>query len=142
MRIAYKLDGNVHIVIPAEGVTYDQLLATIPTDATDLTPLEASHIPADRTYRDAWEIGANVVSVDMPKARVIHMSRLRVKRNERLKQLDTDYLKADEDNDGQQKTAIKAKKQQLRDMPQTYDLSTANTPEELKLMIPDYLEAK
>lgn len=142
MRVAYKFNGNTHIVIPANGVTYAELLANvIPSNATAITALEDSDVPIDRTYRGAWDIVSSKVSVDMPRARVIHMDSLRLKRNDKLKQLDTDYLKADEDNDGQLKAAIKAKKQQLRDMPNTYDLSIAATPEELKLMIPEYLEA-
>lgn len=98
-------------------------------------------LPSDRVFRDAWtdENPSETVDIDMQKARAIHMDRLRLKRNDKLKLLDVEYIKAMESDDNSAKNAIKALKQQLRDLPTAYDLGTASTPEELKLMIPEIL---
>ena len=76
----------------------------------------------DRTFRAAWKAVPGGVEVDMPRARVIHMGRIRVKRDKELKRLDIEQLKG---------VDVEAQKQVLRDLPQTIDLATAATPEEL-----------
>ena len=100
---------------------------------------EDTDIPADRTFRDAWEAPSGTVGVNMPKARVIHMGRIRVARNAELAVLDVSYLKATEAGDTAAQTAIAAEKQTLRDIPATYDLSVHSTPENLKAAIPTEL---
>ena len=96
-------------------------------------------IPADRTFRAAWEAPSGTVGVNMPKARVIHMGRIRVARNAELVALDVTYLKATEAGDTAAQTAIATQKQTLRDIPATYDLSGRSTPESLKAAIPTEL---
>ena len=68
------------------------------------------------------------------------MDRLRKLRNEKLKESDIAFMKALELGDLAEQTRLKLVRQNLRDMPQTYDLSVAITPEELKLLIPASLK--
>ena len=66
----------------------------------------------------------------MSKARDIQMDKIREVRNKELAKKDIEFMKALEADDGSS-TAIAADKQALRDIPQTFDLTT-DTPEELK----------
>lgn len=125
------------------NATDDKVLEWIKNkDAPKGTIVEISSLPNDRYFRDAWACNdsLNGVSVDMPKACNIHMNNLRVVRNKMLYQLDIDYMRADERGDIKSKADVSTKKQQLRDIPQKYDLTVAKTPDELKNMIPDLLK--
>jgi len=77
------------------------------------------------------------IRVNMPKARGIHMDNIRATRNNELAKKDIEYMKALEADDGSS-TAIATEKQALRDIPQTFDLTT-DTPEELKEKWPEGL---
>jgi len=103
---------------------------------------DLKNIPTDRYFRNAWtdDLPTETVDIDMKKACNIHMNNLRTIRATKFPQLDLDYLRADEADNADKKKEIAALKQQLRDVPQTYDLSVAKTPDELKAMIPDCLK--
>jgi len=77
------------------------------------------------------------IVVNMPKARGIQMDKIREVRNKELAQKDIEFMKALEADDGSH-TAIATEKQVLRDIPQTFDLTT-DTPEELKQKWPEGL---
>ena len=80
------------------------------------------------------------IVVNMAKARGIHMDRIRQVRNKELANLDMPFMKALEDEDTDVQATIKVKKQVLRDIPQTFDLTTENnSPEELKQKWPEAL---
>ena len=98
-----------------------------------------THIPTDRTFRNAWKDDSPRVSVDMPKAREIHMDRIRAERNAKLASLDVEALKALESGDTARISIIAEEKQKLRDIPQTFDLSKAKGPEALKKLWPTEL---
>lgn len=140
--IVKKNDGTISIVKPIPDVPQEIIIRDIKKIPGYLShrEIDDSTIPADRYFRDAWVDDDIKIKVNMPKAREIHMNHLRRIRAEILPKLDVDYLEADELNDSLTKKEIAAKKKALRDMPQTYDLTTAKTPEELKAMIPDYLK--
>ena len=76
--------------------------------------------------------------INMPKARAIHMENIRIMRNEELVKQDVLFMRAIEEGDTDTQAIIKAKKQELRDIPQTFDLTT-DTPEELKQKWPEGL---
>ena len=73
----------------------------------------------------------------MAKARGIQMDKIREMRDKELAKKDIEYMKALEANDGSA-AAIATKKQELRDIPQTFDLTT-DTPEQLKEKWPEGL---
>ena len=77
------------------------------------------------------------IVVNMPKARGIQMDKIREVRNKELAQKDIEFMKALEADDGSH-TAVAVEKQTLRDIPQTFDLTT-DTPEELKQKWPEGL---
>lgn len=69
--------------------------------------------PTDRTVVDAWECTAGQVSVNMPKARVIHMDRIRKARNAELAKLDVPFMIPFETGDQVLQRTIAAQKQDL-----------------------------
>jgi len=115
-------------------------------DYGDPEIIDDSLLPPDLTnvgrtlpgaFRNAirWD-GAKCVC-DLPHARGIHMDRIRLARNAELVKKDIDFMKALEADDGSHKV-IAAEKQTLRDIPQTFDLTT-DTPEQLKAKWPEGL---
>ena len=98
-----------------------------------------------RDARDgAWEIDTDGrPKINMPKARGVHMDKIRIVRNLELEKEDTNMLKALEAGDTSAQSAVNTKKQTLRDIPQTFDLTTDNdTPAELKVKWPSELPAQ
>ncbi|HYH63437.1 MAG TPA: hypothetical protein VD866_01950 [Urbifossiella sp.] len=92
-------------------------------------------VPADRAFRAAWT-GQRAIDVDMTRARAIHLDRLRVVRNEKLKALDVEYQKAHESGDENRQAEVAKRKQELRDLPAAVDLSAVTSPAELKAFVP------
>lgn len=93
-------------------------------------------VPAERTFRGAWEANAStgVISVDMAAARDIWRDKIRLARTEPLAALDTAFMKALET--GADTTQITADKQALRDAPTDPAIDAATTPEELAAVQP------
>jgi len=92
----------------------------------------------DRFF-EAWESNNGVISINMEKARAIHMDLIRSVRNQKLSELDSQYMRAIEANNNDAKKTIEKEKQILRDIPQTFDLS-ANTAEQLIQKWPSVLD--
>lgn len=152
-RIVYtRPDGGVSIVIPApqaqradetEADFLTRVRAAIPQDARDVTICEDTDIPADRTFRNAWTLDParpkTPVGVDMPKARDIHMTRIREARAPEFARLDGEWMRATGQNDAAEAARIEAERQTLRDLPQTLDLTAAATADELKAIWPGEL---
>jgi len=81
-----------------------------------------------------------MITVDMPKARDIWRNKIRAQRDEKLKQLDVDYMRAVENDDTEEQATIATKKQQMRDAPADPRIDSATTPEQLKAVVPAGLE--
>ena len=80
------------------------------------------------------------VNVNMTKARAIHLAEIRRVRNEELAKEDITFMRAVEAGDTDAQNTIKTKKQTLRDLPATFDITTdVDTPEKLKAKWPTEL---
>ena len=80
------------------------------------------------------------VNVNMAKARTIHMNNIRAIRDRELAAKDITFMRAVEDGNADAQATIKNEKQNLRDIPQTFDITTGvDTPEQLKEKWPDGL---
>ena len=92
----------------------------------------------------AWEMDTDgTPKINMVKARVVHMDKIRVVRDAELVKKDLTSLRAVEDADTDAQATIKAEKQTLRDIPATFDLTTdVDTPEKLKAKWPTELPAR
>ncbi len=83
------------------------------------------------------------VNVNMTKARAIHLAEIRRVRNEELAKEDITFMRAVEAGDTDAQNTIKTKKQTLRDLPATFDITTdVDTPEKLKAKWPSELPAR
>ena len=96
------------------------------------TPMDTTDLPRDRTFRNAWEKVGTKCEVNMLKARGIHIDRIRAVRNVELAKLDGPEQVAIRRSNTAEVTRIRALKDQLADIPQTFDLSVFTTPESLK----------
>jgi hypothetical protein len=102
--------------------------------------VDSSLAPSDRTFRNAWKLDSGAIEVDMTKAREMHKQKLREMRKPKLEALDSDYMRADEGGKTAEKKAVAAKKQALRDVTSDPAIEAAQTPEELKAVIPAALQ--
>ena len=83
------------------------------------------------------------VNVNMTKARAIHLEEIRKVRNAELVKEDVTFMRAVEDGDTDAQATIKTKKQTLRDIPATFDITTdVDTPVKLKAKWPAELPAR
>lgn len=102
--------------------------------------MEDGAIPKDREFREAWTdtTPEAVIDIDMPKARKIHLDRIRVKRNEKLAELDIEQIKASDQGRTTDLETIRSLKQALRDIPQVIaaKIDKAKTVDDLKKVQP------
>ena len=142
-------NGQVSVCNPIEGLEQeclDKVLASYEAEfGVAVTAIECPIVDLApiRVFRSAWKVEAGVVDVDMPKARVLHMDAIRVVRNAELVKEDVTFMRAVEDGDTDAQATIKTKKQTLRDLPATFDITTdVDTPEKLKAKWPTELPAR
>ena len=92
----------------------------------------------------AWEMDTDgTPKVNMTKARAVHMDKIRVVRNAELVKEDLNMLKALEAGDSSAQGTVNTKKQTLRDLPATFDITTdVDTPVKLKDKWPSELPAR
>jgi hypothetical protein len=76
--------------------------------------------------------------VNMEKARGVHMDAIRLVRNAELEKKDVPFMRAVESGDTEAQAAITEEKKILRDIPQTFDLTT-RTPAQLSAKWPKEL---
>lgn len=103
--------------------------------ASDVNP------PQDRTFRNAWQFNGSAVAVDMQRARAIQRDQIREIRKGKLAELDALYMLADETGDTAGKKAVAQQKKKLRDMPSDPRLDAAASPDALKALSFDALNA-
>lgn len=119
------------------------LISTFPNEA-DL--VEAAQNPNSKIYEDwqlpdtqfiaAWTIDA---TIDLEKAKDVWRDKMRSVRNERLKQLDLDWMRAMERGDTVAASSVAAQKQELRDITKRDELKYAKSLAEVKAFWPAVL---
>lgn len=136
-RIVFKNnDGTCGIIVPSDDSIDDDGLKKLAEKdvpkGLEWRIVSVKNIPSDRTFRNAWtdDNATNTVDVDMHKARNIHMTNIRLKRNKKLQELDIETMRGKD---------VQSKKQVLRDLPKKTDLSKAKTPEDLMKIWPKEL---
>ena len=134
-------DGTVQIMYLVDGADLEEALGkhcAISKKGTPINPRPVSwrqialtEIPQERRYRNAWRDTGATIEHDMGHAREIHMDHIRKARNRAIVELDVPFMRALEKGDMKEQRDIGARKQALRDLPQTFDLSSARTVDEL-----------
>lgn len=126
-------DGGVEVMQIPGSHTVEECLAAWPAnrqaEIASWRGIEKDEIPTSRAFRGAWN---HELAVDMARARDIKRDMLRRERAPVLSSLDTDYMRADENNDVAEKENIAIRKQALRDITKHKALEDANTPEALE----------
>lgn len=149
MRIfcLFRTDGGCSIMRLQDDADLDRnvqkWVAANPrfTLAGDPVEIQEADIPA-RTFRDAWQPNGSKIDIDMPKARAIHLDRIREARDAELVKADNDLKRAEDTADAAEVTRIRTLRQTLRDIPQSFDLDRAATPEDLDALWPAELPAR
>lgn len=92
-RIIYSTsDGGVAVIVPAPGcgLTIEQIALKDAPAGADVEIVSVASIPADRTFRNAWQKNGRAIGHDMTKARSIAHDRRRAKRAEEFAPLDVE----------------------------------------------------
>lgn len=134
-RVLFTNDqGGLSVVIPAPGVSEEEVLKTIPKGtAFEIVDIEA--VPSDRTFRNAWEHCAeNKVKVNVDSAKEITHERRRTKRAEDFAPFDEIIAKQ---IPGKSATEAEASRQEIRNTNAEIQIAidAANSAEELKAII-------
>lgn len=138
-KIVYtRSDGGLSVVHPVrnrlgETLTTDAQIEQrawdkLPADAINPRWADASEIPQDRTFRNAWVDAGTKIDHDLGKCQDITKARLRTERAPLLAALDVEFMRALEE--GKPTEAIVAQKQVLRDV--TAQVDAISDIEELK----------
>ena len=98
----------------------------------DMRDASSVKVPADRTFRGAWQFEGDAIEVSMDAAKEIHKDVLRAERAPLLAALDVDLMKALEL--GESTAAVAASKNALRGVTADPRIEAAATPEELKAL--------
>jgi hypothetical protein len=94
-------------------------------------------------FKEARELVGGAIKANMTKARAIHLTEIRRVRNAELVKEDVTFMRAVEAGDTSAQATIATKKQTLRDIPATFDITTdVDTPEKLKAKWPPELPAR
>lgn len=85
----------------------------------------------DRRYREAWTCRNGELSLDLPKARELRLTQLRLERAQRFAALDGEYIRAQQRGQGLEAAVVEA--EALRAMPELLApaLEAATTADEL-----------
>lgn len=131
-------DGGCSImrILNDEQTPDDQIARLHPSQRAEIAgwrEISEADIPKSRSFRNVWNPD---LSVDMPKARDIHMGRIREARNAELDRLDNEYTKESARGRTAEAAAVEAKREALRNIPQTFDLSGAATADDLEALWP------
>tara|TARA_R100000455_G_C6262968_1_gene118233 strand:+ start:820 stop:1290 length:471 start_codon:yes stop_codon:yes gene_type:complete len=139
-KIIFNYEGTISIMHPTpealQIMTIEQIAEKdLPVGVTTYSIVEDSVIPTDRSFRNSWVgngVGLSTATVveDMPKAKEIHKTNIRLARTEKFKELDVEYQRATETS--ADTSAIVAKKQALRDAPAASGIATAVNTTDLK----------
>ena len=104
----------------------------IDKDGNTIVQSDATSIPSDRHFRNAWSLTGTVISEDMTEAKNIFKEKIREVRKPLLEAEDVAYMKAMEADDASAKTAAVNKKTALRDAPAATAITNATTIADLK----------
>lgn len=139
-EVGQPIEDEVQLSLETQLFMAKAGISTKPLQAINPQVVDLDVIPADRTFRNAWEHGGDKVAVNMDRARTIHLDRIREVRNAALVALDVETMKAVGKGDPEVLGTVEAQKQALRDIPQVLDLTVAQTPDELKAIWPEELK--
>jgi hypothetical protein len=133
-RIIYQSEsGGVAVIIPTESV--ELALKDVP-EGVAYEIVDASEVPADRTFRGAWVMGDCCIEHDIDRCREIGHDRRRAARAEEFKPHDELIAKQ---IPGADTAAAEAARQDIRDKYAAIqvEIDAAGSPDEIKAALED-----
>jgi len=121
-KIIYeKTDKSISIIIPTENISIKEVFEKdIPEEYKDKAKIiEDNIIPADRIFRNAWELENKKIVINIDKAKEIWKDKLRQERIPLLENLDIEWMIATEKK--QDTKLISDKKNILRNITDLVD---------------------
>jgi hypothetical protein len=112
---------------------YSDAGQTLPT-CVSWRRITDAYLPTEREYRDAWADTGKAIEHDMPRARAVHLERVRHARAPRLEQLDREWMRATGRGDKKSADAAESARQRLRDLPATIGVEACASIEELRAL--------
>lgn len=122
---------------PAEAA--QRFLVKLPPD-TNAHIVDPAALPQSREFRNAWVKIGDAVAVSLPRARAIQLERIRKARDRTLQE--TDGMMLADQEQGKDVKALKARRQEWRDIPQTIQasLDAAKSAEDISKVWPSNLK--
>lgn len=120
--------GNVCVVTPTGEVSIDEVAAKVVPAGVTWQIVDASNIPADRAFRNAWTLSGSQITEDWAKSVEITKERLREERKPLFEAADIQAMR-DIEATGAVRPETAALKQSLRDVTALAD--TAQTRDDL-----------
>lgn len=129
-------DGRIAImeVVAGEG-NREKALASFSASKwtpVNITEVDLSEIPSDRSYRNAWVVKDGKIDHDMDRAKELHKDKLRNDRAPLLAKLDLEISKALSQGRNQDVVRYEAERQRLRDVTAKPEIAAATSVEDLK----------
>jgi hypothetical protein len=121
--ILKRPDGGISIVNPAPHLRIEDVIDKANPEGLPVVFMDTSELPPDRVFRNAWKHLHDKIDIDKKEAEKLHMDRLRMLRKKQLEKLDIEFTKALGRKDENLATLIEEQRQELRDMPDNFDLS-------------------
>jgi hypothetical protein len=117
--IYQNTEGGVSVIIPTGEIPIEDVIAKDLPAGVEYSVVDASDLPSDRYFREAWRVADGGVEIDIEAAKSIQRDKWREARAPKLAALDVAYIRAMEQGDTVQLSTIAAKKQELRDVTAT-----------------------
>ncbi len=148
MRIVHiRNDGSIAITTMAnskatveEMIDHANELTLKNPDYINYILMNDYFVPTDRYFREAWKHETGNIAVNMDKAKNIHLDKLRDIRSQKFIDLGFPQRLNPQVENAILDETTKAKLKELRDFPQTLDLTNVHNPDQLKNIIPECLK--
>lgn len=132
-KVILVQENDSVVVLAPINLDVESVAATIPNSNV----VDVNTLPT-REWRDALTIDGGV---DLEKAKEIWRKKLRKVRDQKLKKLDVEWMKAMERGEVRNAASIAVNKQILRDLPGREEIANAESLQDLKNFWPSVLEA-
>lgn len=133
--IAHNINKKVAITYILEDMSIEDYCSKFLNDDKNYVELLENNA-FDIYFREAWELENSTLSVNINKAKNVHIDNFRAFRKPLLAALDVEFMRAVESGDSTRQSEIAAQKQALRDVT-TVELP--NTLEGIKATWPSIL---
>ena len=133
--IAHNINKKVAITYILEDMSIEDYCSKFLNGDKNYVELLENN-PFDIYFREAWELENSTLSVNINKAKDIHIDNFRAFRKPLLAALDIEFMRAVESSDSIRQSEIASQKQALRDVT---TIELPDTLEGIKSIWPDIL---